>query len=56
MSQSTNAGGTKPDGWIYSRVACGITVRIDATPDNLAKDFPVKIITIREFDEMISKE
>jgi NAD-dependent DNA ligase len=46
----------KLDYLVCSRVARGITTRIDAALDNQAKGFPVKIITIREFDEMISKE
>lgn len=43
----------KLDYLVCSRVARGITSRIDAALDNQAKGFPVKIITIREFDEMI---
>lgn len=44
----------KLDYLVCTRVARGITTRIDAALDNQAKGFPVKIITVREFDNMIS--
>lgn len=45
----------KLDYLVCSRVKRGITTRIDAALDNQKKGFPVKIITIKEFEEMISE-